>query len=53
MADFIGDADKEDVLIFNHKGKQFVLATTFPKKKGTIDDIFIFQKIAHTENKKS
>lgn len=38
------DPDKEDVLFFNHGGRQFVLDTTLPRKKGTVDDIFVFQK---------
>lgn len=45
MAELIGDPDKEDVLVFNHEGRQFVLATTLPRKKGTVDDIFVFRKI--------
>lgn len=44
-AEFMGDPDKEDVLMFNHAGRQFVLATTLPRKKGTVDDIFVFQKV--------
>lgn len=44
-AEFTGDPDKEDVLMFNHGGRQFVLATTLPRKKGTVDDIFVFQKV--------
>jgi hypothetical protein len=53
MADFIGDADQEDVLMFNHEGRQFILATTLPRKKGTVDDIFVFQKIVKKESKES
>lgn len=34
-----------DVLIFEHQGKQFILKTNFPRKKGTVDDIFVFQKV--------
>lgn len=45
FAEFMGDPDKEDVLIFNHEGRQFVLETTLPRKKGTVDDIFVFQKV--------
>ena len=45
LAEFMGDPDKEDVLMFNHGGRQFVLATTLPRKKGTVDDIFVFQKV--------
>jgi hypothetical protein len=51
MADFIGDADQEDVLMLNHEGRQFVLATTLPRKKGTVDDIFVFQKVVKGESK--
>lgn len=45
FAEFMGDPDTEDVLMFNHDGRQFVLATTLPRKKGTVDDIFVFQKV--------
>lgn len=45
FAEFMGDPDKEDVLMLNHKGRQFVLVTTLPRKKGTVDDIFIFRKV--------
>ena len=44
-AEFFGDPDKEDVLMYNNGGRQFVLETTLPRKKGTVDDIFVFQKI--------
>ena len=44
-ANFLGDPDKEGVLMYNHDGRQFVLATTLPRKKGTVDDIFAFQKV--------
>lgn len=44
-AEFTGDPDKDDVLMFNHGERQFVLATTLPRKKGTVDDIFVFQKV--------
>lgn len=45
LAEFMEDPDKENVLMFNHGGRQFVLATRFPRKKGTVDDIFVFQKV--------
>lgn len=48
-AEFFGDPDKEDVLMYNHGGRQFVLATTLPRKKGTVDDIFVFQKVVKEE----
>lgn len=44
LADFIRDPDQEDVLVFNYGGKQLVLSTKLPRKKGTVDDIFVFQK---------
>jgi len=44
LAESMEDPDKEDVLIFDHEGRQFAVATTLPKKKGTVDDIFVFQK---------
>lgn len=50
MADFINNADEAYALMFKHNEKEFFLATTFPKKKGTVDDIFVFQKIAHEED---
>lgn len=45
LAEFMGDPEEEDIIMFNHNGKQFVLATTLPRKKGTVDDIFVFQKV--------
>lgn len=53
LADIIGNPDKETVLMFEHNGRRFALATALPKKKGTVDDIFVFQKIAREENKES
>ena len=44
IADFIHDPNDEYFVIFNHKGREFVLSTRLPKKKGTVDDIFVFQK---------
>lgn len=44
LAEFMGDTDHEDVLMLNREGRQFVLSTTLSKKKGTADDIFVFQK---------
>lgn len=44
-AKFIRDPDKDDVLFFNHEGREFFLNTTLPRKKGTVDDIFVFQKV--------
>ena len=44
MAEFISDPAQEDVLIFRHEDRQFVLFTKLPRKKGTVDDIFVFQK---------
>jgi len=48
-AEFIGDPDKEDIFMFNYSERQFVLSTTLPRKKGTVDDIFVFQKKKPTE----
>ena len=44
-AEYFGDPDNEDVLMYNHGGKQFTLLTTLPRKKGTVDDIFVFRKV--------
>lgn len=46
MAEILVDPDQEDTLILNHEGRQFVLDTRLPRKKGTVDDLFIFEKIA-------
>lgn len=45
LAELIGDPDKEDAIMFDYNGRQFVLVTTLPRKKGTVDDIFVFQKV--------
>lgn len=40
----LGNLEDDDVLIFNHNGRQYILETRIPNKKGTVDDIFVFQK---------
>lgn len=52
-AEFTADPDKEDVLMFNRGDRQFVLSTTLPRKKGAVDDIFVFQKQRCPEISKS
>lgn len=44
--DILRDPEKEDVLMLNHEGKQFILQTAMPRKKGTVDDLFIFERVA-------
>ena len=39
------DSYEQENLFFNHNGKQLLVSTTLPKKKGTVDDIFVFQKL--------
>ncbi len=38
------DPENEDTFMYTHEGHQFVLTSSLPKKKGTVDDLFIFQK---------
>lgn len=45
LANTLNDPDKTDVFLLNHRGKTFALSTRLPRKKGVVDDIFIFQKI--------
>lgn len=45
LASLLGDPDKEDIFMLNHEGRQYALPVRLPRKKGTVDDIFIFQKI--------
>lgn len=49
-ADILGDPDQEDVLMFNHGGRQHVISTRFPRKKGTVDDLFVFERIQKPES---
>lgn len=43
-AEFLDKPNQSDILVFYHNDRQFVLQTILPKKKGTVDDIFVFQK---------
>jgi len=40
----VGNPDEEETLIFNEGGRQFILSTALPRRKGTVDDLFVFQK---------
>lgn len=51
MADFIADSEKEDVLMFNRGGTQLTLLTRLPHKKGTVDDLFVFERVAKKTSK--
>ncbi len=42
--ELLGNPDEEDAFIVNHDGRPFVLEANLPKKKGTVDDIFVFKK---------
>lgn len=44
-ADLLGDTDKKDVLMLNHEGQQHVISARFPRKKGTVDDLFVFERV--------
>lgn len=50
MKDIIDGMNEVGVLVFYHNGKEHFLNTDFPKKKGAVDDIFVFKK---TQEKKS
>lgn len=51
-ADFITDPDHEDILMLNHKGRQFVLPTRLPSKKGVVDDLFVFERVVKNTTSK-
>lgn len=40
----LADEEDNDVIFFDFNGRQFVLPTTLPMKKGVVDDIFVFRK---------
>lgn len=42
----LGNPDEEDVLMFNYEGRQFTIPTNLPRKKGTVDDLFVFERIS-------
>lgn len=44
-SEFINLEQEEDILIYNVGDSQFILTNSLPKKKGVVDDLFIFQKI--------
>jgi hypothetical protein len=43
MAQLLGDPDSMEEFIVNHDGEQLLIAS-LPKKKGTVDDLFVFEK---------
>lgn len=43
-AEFLEDTDEKEFLFYNYGGKKFQLTAKLPRKKGRIDDIFIFQR---------
>lgn len=45
MAAFVKDPDEKGIFTFHYGDKQFVLPATLPRKKGTVDDLFVFQKV--------
>jgi hypothetical protein len=42
--EFFKNKDTEEVFTFEHNGEPFLIETSFPKKKGSNDDLFVFQK---------
>lgn len=38
--------EKEGVLMLNHGDRQYAISTRFPRKKGTVDDLFVFERIS-------
>lgn len=44
-----GSSD-QDVLYFEHNGRHHIIETTLPRKKGTVDDIFVFQRVSKTHD---
>ena len=44
LESYLEDPDKMFAFILNCNGRQYPISAKFPKKKGNIDDIFIFQK---------
>jgi len=43
-AETMTNSDDPDTLVYNYGGQQFMLINIFPRKKGTADDVFVFQK---------
>jgi hypothetical protein len=37
------------VIILNHGEKQFILSTRLPRKKGTVDDLFVFERVTKAQ----
>lgn len=46
LADILEDPNKQVLFTFKFSGRDFTISAKLPPKKGTVDDIFIFQKIA-------
>ena len=46
---WINDPDKEMMFTLKHNGKNYMIEASIPKKKGSTDDIFIFQKVKSNE----
>ena len=47
--DFKPCAGDPNILTFDHGDRQFSLAIALPRKKGSVDDTFVFQKKLETE----
>ncbi len=44
-ANSLGNPDQEDVLVLNHMERQLIVSTRLPRKKGTVDDLFVFERV--------
>lgn len=45
LAKLLKDPDEETIFLYKHNGEQFPIVTQLPRKKGTVDDFFVFQRI--------
>jgi hypothetical protein len=46
FAAYIEDPEDVDILMYNHQGRQFTIPVRLPRKKGSSDSIFVFEKIS-------
>jgi len=44
LKEHLPNPEKEDFFMYNFQGKQFMILTSLPRKKGTVDDLFVFQR---------
>lgn len=45
IVDSVSEPEQE-LFVIKHEGKEFIISTHLPRKKGTVDDLFVFQRVS-------